>query len=246
MEELDRLLMTLDPADVRSKAEAGDTQSQYHLAMMLAKGINVDVNRSESFVWMKKASEAGIGFAMNNLGYFHEHGIGCDVDKNAAFKWYCNAARTGLPPAYLNVYHCYSQGIGVDRDMEKAFLVLQKAAEKDFPEGKVALADFYWEQKKDADKMLYWYEKAIKEDHSAMAMFALACNYSRGVGVKQDMRKANALLKESADNGFGNAAMIMAQQFEQKNDYESAKKYYTIAARAGNRNAMAILIDQYQ
>lgn len=88
---------------------------------------------------MKKASEAGIAFAMNNLGYFYEHGIGCDIDKNTAFKWYCNAARTGLPPAYLNVYHCYSQGVGVDRDMEKAFLVLQKAAEKDFPEGKVAL-----------------------------------------------------------------------------------------------------------
>ena len=239
--------MDLDPADVRSKAEAGDTQSQYHLAMMLAKGINVDVNRSESFIWMKKASEAGIAFAMNNLGYFYEHGIGCDIDKNAAFKWYCSAAKTGLPPAYLNVYHCYSQGVGVDKDMEKAFLMLQKAADqKDFPEGKVALADFYWEQKKDADKMLYWYEKAINEDHSAMAMFALACNYSRGIGVKQNMRIANALLKESADSGCGDAAMILAQQYEQKNDIYKARKYYSIAARAGNRDAMAILIDQYQ
>ena len=60
------------------------------------------------------------------------------------------------------------------------------------------------------------------------------------------MRKANALLKESADNGYGDAAMILAQQYEMKNDIDKARKYYSIAARAGNQNAIAIMIDQYQ
>lgn len=246
MEDLDRLIVNLKPEEVRAKAEAGNSQSQYYLAMMLAKGINTDVDMNESFKWMEKASMSGIAFAMNNLGYFYEHGMGCDEDPEHAFLWYDKAAKEGLPPAYLNVYHCYAHGIGVPQNMEKAFDMLKKAAAEGISEAKVYLADFYWEQKKDAKQMLYWYEKAIKEDHSAFAMFGLACNYSRGIGVKQNMRKAQTLLKKSADNGYEDAAMILAQQYERRGKYQDAYKYYTIAAKAGNRNAMAILIDQYQ
>lgn len=247
MEDLGTLLKSMNPEDVRIKAEAGDVQAQYHLGMMYGQGINTRPDMDKAYYWMLKAAQGGIVFAMNNVGYLLQHGLGCSQDLRAAFNWYLKAADMGLPPALMNVYHCYSNGAGVEKDPAVAVKYLEKAADlPGFPEAKVALADFYWEQKRDADKMLYWYEKAIKEDHSAMAMFALACNYSRGIGVKLDMRKANALLKESADNGYGDAAMILAQQFEQKNDYENARKYYTIAARAGNRNAMAILIDQYQ
>ena len=246
MEDLGALLKTMNPDEVRIKAESGDVQAQYHLGMMYGQGINTRPDMNQAFHWMLKAAQGGIVFAMNNIGYLLQHGLGCEQDQKAAFNWYLKAADMGLPPALMNVYHCYSNGVGVAKDPALAIRYLEKAANTNFPEAKVALGDYYWEHENNSEKMLYWYNKAIEEDHSAMAMFALACNYSRGIGVKLDMKKADTLLKKSADNGYGDAAMILAQQYERKGNYEKAKNYYTIAAQAGNRNAMAILIDQYQ
>lgn len=246
MDELAKYLKTLNIDEVHAKAEAGDIQSHYYLGMMYGKGIGTDVSTAKAFPWLLKAAQGGIAFAMNNIGYLYQHGLGCKKDLEAAFSWYLKAADMGLAPACLNIYHCYSNGLGVRRDQKMALKYLERAADSNSAEAKIVLGDYYWEYEQDSEKMLYWYNKAINEDHSAFAMFSLACNYSRGVGVELDMRKAQALLKKSADNGYGDAAMILAQQYEQKANYEKAKHYYTVAAQSGNQNAIAILIDQYQ
>ncbi len=247
MDELAKHLSTLNIDEVHAKAEAGDVQSQYYLGMMYGKGIGTDVSTAKAFPWLLKAAQGGIAFAMNNIGYLYQYGLGCEKDLKTAFWWYLKAADTGLPPAYLNLFYCYLNGVGVEKNQDIAIKYLEKAANADnFPEAKLDLGDYYWGYEKNAEKWLYWYNKAINEDHSGKALFAMACHYLQGEGVRKDIGKAQALLEKSADAGYGEAAMILAQQYEQRSNYEKARHYYTIAAHAGNQNALAILIDQYQ
>ena len=85
--EADRKLL----ADLRAKAENGDAQSQYELAVAFDFGkLGVTKDYAEAIKWFRKAAEQNNAAAQENLGQCYEVGEGVPKDYAEAVKWYLN------------------------------------------------------------------------------------------------------------------------------------------------------------
>ena len=66
--------------------------------------------------WYEKPAAAGIGKAMNNLGWLYQSGHGVKQDCQQACLWYEKAAAAGIGEALNNLGWLYQRGYGVKRD----------------------------------------------------------------------------------------------------------------------------------
>ena len=64
----------------------------------------------------------------------------------------------------------------------------------------------------DADKAVYWYEKAAEQGH-AEAQWALGFMYDDGSDVKQDYTKANYWYEKAADRGNSSAQNHLGMRY---------------------------------
>ena len=93
-EELSRL---------RTKAEQGDTVSQFKLGNIYYNGKNVPINYTEALQWYKKAALQGHADAQFNLGLMYDKGhIGIPKNNENAYIWYKFASEQGNGDAKNN------------------------------------------------------------------------------------------------------------------------------------------------
>ena len=87
------LAQTTEPAqddsieEVRTRANAGDTDSQYVLGHMFLLGLGGLQDYVEAAEWFRKAAEQGHAEAQFNLGLAHANGEGAPQDNVEAYKW---------------------------------------------------------------------------------------------------------------------------------------------------------------
>jgi S1-C subfamily serine protease len=107
---------------VKAKAERGEVESQYQLAVMYALGIGVPKNYAESGKWYLKAANAGVAEAQFALGLrYYKHGLDAKEHYATAFTWFYKAANQGMPEAQYNLGVLYSLGRGVATNKVEAF-----------------------------------------------------------------------------------------------------------------------------
>lgn len=95
------------------------------------------------------------------------------------------------------------------------------------------------------------YEKAFKcfmlaaDEGNRDAMFDVGTMYWKGVGVKQDYKKAIEYLKKLSDEGFARASLVIGEILATIDETE-ATKYYEIAVKQGSKVAKERLDDIFE
>lgn len=109
---------------VKAKAEAGDSQAQYELALFYSQDFErtVALDYFEAFTWAKKSAQKNNRMAQRLLGRFFELGRGTDKNLEEAIKWYRSSALLGCKQSQRwmgQMYHSTFQGSKTYEDFIK-------------------------------------------------------------------------------------------------------------------------------
>jgi uncharacterized protein len=125
--------------EAKSKAEAGDPEAQFRLAMMYDVGVGAPKSYTESGKWYLKAASAGVAEAQFQLGVrYYEHGKTAKENYVNAFSWFYKAANQGMAEAQYNVALMYQLGRGVPTNRVEGYKWYVIAAAQGYPKALMA------------------------------------------------------------------------------------------------------------
>ncbi len=233
-------------------AEAGDSDAQFGVGVILDNGQGVSENDAEAAKWYRLAAEHGNPDAQFNLALLYDSGKGVEQNKEEASFWYRKAAVTGHVGAQYNLALMYENGDGIDRDPAIAAFWYRKAAEQGHAKAQNNLGVLYdkgvgvAEDKAEAAK---WYAAAAEQGF-ARAQFNLGVMYDFGTGVPLDDAKAAGWYRKAAEQGDLEAQFNLALMLDTGEgipvDKAEAAKWYRKAAEQGNaaaQNNLGVLLD---
>jgi hypothetical protein len=233
-------------------AEAGDSDAQFGVGVILDNGQGVAENDAEAAKWYRLAAEHGNPDAQFNLALLYDSGKGVEQNKEEAAFWYRKSAVTGHVGAQYNLALMYESGDGVDRDPAIAAFWYRKAAQQGHAKAQNNLGVLYdkgvgvAEDKAEAAK---WYAAAAEQGF-ARAQFNLGVMYDFGTGVPLDDAKAANWYRKAAEQGDLEAQFNLALMLDTGEgvpiDKAEAAKWYRKAAEQGNpaaQNNLAVLLD---
>ena len=124
---------------VQKKAQAGDAQAQYELAVMYYEGKGIKKNHAEAFKCWLSAAKKGHVDSQRIVGDMYVSGDGVSQNKKEAFRWFLMAAENGDSYSQLVVALAYDNGdadYGVKQDKAEAQKWFQRSSSsKDGPSG---------------------------------------------------------------------------------------------------------------
>ena len=104
-----------------ARAESGDADAQYGLAVDYRAGIGLAKDAGKSAKWCRKAAEQGHVEAQWQLAVIYQNGEGVEKDLKEAVKWYRKAADQGFASAQNLLRFMYTFGKGVPEDGVTAY-----------------------------------------------------------------------------------------------------------------------------
>jgi uncharacterized protein len=169
---------------------------------LLGRGVTQDLKLAA--YWYEKAAGSGDAEAEMQTGYFYDAGIGVEKNPTRAAHWYQLAAAGGLAGAKVNLGILYLWGNGVAKNTTLAADLFREAVKAGNGRAACYLGDMYnlglgVAQDKSAGEG--WYVKGA-ELHDAQAEFDLGLLFFDRNDHVHDLRKAEALLRESAGAGY--------------------------------------------
>jgi TPR repeat protein len=191
-----------DYEETKQKAEKGDVDAQYHLAMLYDFGRGTEKNDTEAARWCRKAAEKGHAEAQFSLAQTLRRGEAVAPDMKEAFAWFMKSALQGYPEAEHALSVCYQNGDGVKENEVEARKWRQKAAEKGNPRSQCNLGNEYYGAGPDLANdaiAARWYRKAAVQLHPKGG-FSLGLCYLTGRGVPQNKIEGLAWMLTSAEN----------------------------------------------
>ena len=127
------------PAQARAPADQEDAGSQYGIARMYERGLDVPRDYGEARRRFLKAAASGDLLAEFSLGVLSARGLGAPKDYVEAERWFRKAAEGGLAAAEFNLGVLYAHGLGVPQDYVLAHLWFGLAAAQGEEGAKAAL-----------------------------------------------------------------------------------------------------------
>jgi len=94
------------------------------------------------------------------------------------------------------------------------------------------------------DQAFYWLKKA-SDQNLASAQFALSKFYYQGLSVEQDQEKAVALIRQSANNGYPDAQLMVGIDAARNQDFSTAAGWFQKAAEQDSVRAMEMLSNMF-
>lgn len=164
-----------------------------------------------------------------------------------AFTCFLAAAQQGYSKAQFNTGVCYEKGRGVRKNREKALHYYWQAsvgghAQAQYRYAKLLLASRGQQSEEELKTAINLLEKAAAAGLTK-AQVCLASVYSRE--LVKDGSKSVQYLKMAAESGDDTALLFLGQCFENgfgvQQNPQTAVKYYTQAAKAGNKQAASFL-----
>lgn len=233
-------------------AEAGDSDAQFGVGVMLDNGQGTAENDAEAAKWYRLAAEHGNPDAQFNLALLYDSGKGVPTDKAEAAQWYKRAALAGHVGAQYNLALMFENGDGIDRDPATAAFWYRKAAEQGHAKAQNNLGVLYDkgigvpENKSEAVR---WYAASAAQGF-ARAQFNLGVMYDFGTGVELDDAKAAQWYRKAAEQGDVEAQFNLALMYDTgegiKIDKAEAALWYRKAAQQGNaaaQNNLGVLLE---
>ena len=116
----------------QSKANQGDANSQFNLALLYENGAGIPRNTKQAAYWYTKAAEQGHVQAQYELGneYLFSGDYEVPQDYKQSVYWYTKAAEQGHILAQYKLGHMYEYGDEGPQDYKQAFFWYTKAAEQ--------------------------------------------------------------------------------------------------------------------
>ena len=128
----------VDPLTARlwftKAAEAGNTDGQLALGIMLLDGSLGEPKLADGSAWLEKAAAAGNVQAQYNQALFYSGVYNNKPDWNKAFALFKQAADKGLAEAQYNLALLYTDGRGVEKNAVQAANWFSKAAAQGMPD----------------------------------------------------------------------------------------------------------------
>ena len=233
---------TLSISELQQKANDGDAQAQFELALCYAKGKDVERNMELAFDWHKKAAEQGHVNAQFALGLYYILNMGRIQQVNECLnKWILVETMQKVNPA-LNLAFSHAMGInfsGADNDL--AFTWLKKAAEQNHAEANYWLGICYRDgigTECNNELSFECYKKAAEQGYED-AYYWLALCYHEGKGIEQSDELAAEWITKAVEHVKvePEAYLLLGNLYAhgkgvQQND-ELAFKWYEKAAEKG-------------
>jgi TPR repeat protein len=125
--------------EVKTKAKAGDPESQVALGWHYMNGDGLPKDEKEAIRWFTRAAEQGYAKAQHNLGVCYAFGNGVAEDKVESVRWFRKAAEQGIAESQYNLGVSLQNGIGVKMDGVEAVKWYRRAAGQDYAEAQYNL-----------------------------------------------------------------------------------------------------------
>lgn len=132
----DTTAAALSPAELASRAEAGDAEAQIFYARHLVE----QGKGAESFNWLVNSAKQGHPIAATELGLRLVVGINAPSDVDAGVKWIDAAAKAGFPEALRWRALLYAAGVGTPLSFGPALNLLELAAQGGEPSAMAQLS----------------------------------------------------------------------------------------------------------
>jgi len=116
----------------QSKAQEGDSFSQYSLGNAYLRGNEVSIDKTKAIHWFKQAAKQGHAKSEYKLGYLYYSGKNVRKNYQTAFNWFERAAKRDYSPAQFYLGKMYASGQGTSTNYSNALEWLNKALKNDY------------------------------------------------------------------------------------------------------------------
>jgi hypothetical protein len=228
-----------DIPSLKSVPEPRTTNEQIKLAgdYLMGRGVSQDLTLAAH--WYEKAAGAGDPAAEMQTGYFYDAGLGVQKDPERAAHWYRLAAAGGFADAKVNLGILYLWGNGVAKNPELAVKLFHEAANTGSGRAAAFLgAMYYFGAGVQVDKAVgeQWFQKGA-ELHDPQAEYHLGLLLFDKEDHVHDLGKAEALLRESAGDGYVPAihslGVLLARNPELARSADEPARLFGVSADAG-------------
>lgn len=161
------LLASLTIAEIREKAECGDSDAQFELGNRFRTGKDTVLNVNKAFEWYEKSAEQGNLYAQYRLGLCYSLAEGVSLDLVKAFEWYKKSAERGYSEAQYELGLCYGLAKGTSLNEKDYESWIKKSAIQGNVNALFLLGIFNDEKLKIPNKLdaFAWYTLAAFKNH---------------------------------------------------------------------------------
>lgn len=214
-----------------------------------AKAMLLDpVTAEEGFRRLKVLADSGFDRAACMFPFAVAKGLGVEKDEKKAFEMVSELCEAHLPEAYYLRGIFYEDGTGVEQDYQKAYFSYRLAANWDFPPAYNNMARLHHLGlgTGQSDKLASSMNMMAANLGYKHAMYHLAHEYFDGLGVEQNNETGFAWLRKAADGGCVRAIVELADLHLDIEDYVTAFKFYSLAAKKNHPRATYVLHQFYR
>lgn len=189
-------------SELQLKANNGDTQASFDLALCYGKGENVDKNTELSLDWHKKSAEQGHVIAQFSLGLYYFLGVNEKLTNLLTNKWAMSfhKGRNVESAIDLAFSQAFSKKLSAAND-NLAFIWFKKAAEQNHAQSSYWLGQCYqngWGTEEN-DELAFECFKKSTEQKFEEAYYDLALCYLKGKGIVKSDELAFEWLTKSSE-----------------------------------------------
>lgn len=191
-----------------SRAEAGDADAQYSVAMDYFVGLGVEKDPSIAVRWFTRAAEQKHAGAMRALGELYLDGESVKRDAALGIRWLEQAAAVGDAEALYTLSGIYVEGVDAAKDLERGLGFLRQAATGGHPDACFVLGTRYLSGtglERRSDEGLKWLVKAADAKHdqaiTMLASIAMEAAHQESGLDAQMLAQAMKWYDEAADLG---------------------------------------------
>jgi len=235
-----------------AKAQTGDEDAVWKVAMAYFNGWPIDQNWTEAAKWFAVLAKKQNPKAILNLGVILWDQTSPVRDTQKAPQLFLEGAKRGEREAVVFLSECVRYGFpGKDPDPKSALRILVAAAQE---KNAFAIDSLGWwlldgsdELPKNEQKAFALFQEAWAAGHAPSA-HALGYIYRNGRGVNKDISKAREYYRLAAEAGYPAAQNTYARFLSagtggEKNEAE-AVRWFSAAAKQGDKNAKSNLRDR--
>jgi len=242
------------------KAEQGDAEAQYQLGMRYERDDGVDQNRTQAFVWFRKAELQKHKDATASAENYRRRDL-TDYYKKKLEESRQKAEQGDIDEQYA-LGLSLSNGTGLPRNTEEGLKWLRKAAEQGHAEAQYHIGLSYrlgegvaqsdaeaikWIRKaaeqghKDAIEAVQKYNTFVEQKNTTISQSKNNTEPLTGTNLRQKAEQGNVIAQYSLGNEYYMRGVLNGNA----RDYAEAVKWYKKAAEQGHADAQYFLGDSY-